>query len=89
MAVRVRANRKTIVCAAMSEREPGDCYLDDSIHYVLSVELGALCCIGKNSDGADLWAFCAPGTPPSLVWRGRGVERSRGSGARNSRGGDL
>ena len=77
MAVRIRADRKTIVCAAMSEARPGDCYLDDNIHYELSVELGVLCCIGKNGDGADLWEFCAPGTPPSLVWR-IGKERNRG-----------
>ena len=69
MAVRIRADRKIIVCAAMSEEQLGDCYLDDSIHYELSVELGVLCCVGQNNDGADLWEFCAPGTPPSLIWR--------------------
>ena len=65
MSVRIRANRKVIVCAAMSEARPGDCRLGDNIHYVLSVELGVLRCTGKNSDGADLWEFCAPGTKPS------------------------
>lgn len=62
MAVRIRANREVIVCAAMSEALPGDCYLDDDVHYTLAVELGVLCCTGKDSDGADLWEFYAPGT---------------------------
>jgi len=58
MAVRIRAKTKVIVCAAMSEAQPEDVYLDDNIHYELSVELGVLRCIGQNSDGADLWEFC-------------------------------
>ena len=57
MAVRIRADRKTIVCAAGSEFLPGDCYLDDGIHYTLSVELRALHCIGQDKNGADLWEF--------------------------------
>ena len=60
MAVRIRANRKIIVCAAMSEAQSGDCYLDDHVHYVLSVELEVLRWVGKNSDGADLWKFYVP-----------------------------
>ena len=68
MAVRIRASTKVIVCAAMSEARPGDCYLDDNIHYVLSVELMVLRCTGKNSDGADLWEFCALGTKPLPAW---------------------
>lgn len=62
MAVRIRADTKVIVCAAMSEARPDDVYLDDNIHYELSVELRVLCCVGQNSDGADLWKFCAPGS---------------------------
>jgi hypothetical protein len=41
MAVRVRASG-TIVCAARHPAEPGDTYLDDGLHYRLSVELRVL-----------------------------------------------
>lgn len=58
MAVRIRADRKTIVCAAKSAALPGDCYLDDDVHYTLAVEYEILQCIGKDNDGADLWEFC-------------------------------
>ena len=58
MAVRIRADRKTIVCAAKSEALPGDYYLDDGIHYMLAVELRVLRCIGINSQGVNLWEFC-------------------------------
>lgn len=37
MAVRIRKNGD-IFCAANSEPEEGDCYLDDGVHYYLSVE---------------------------------------------------
>ena len=65
MAVRIRADRKTIVCAAMSDAEDGDCYLDDDVHQTLFVDLGVMRCIG---DGGGLWEFCAPGTGPES-WR--------------------
>lgn len=41
MAVRIRADGE-ILCAATHPEAPGDTYLDDSIHYVLSVELRVL-----------------------------------------------
>ena len=50
----------------MSQAQPQDVYLDDNIHYELSVELGVLSCTGQNSDGADLWNFCAP-TPAQPI----------------------
>jgi hypothetical protein len=37
MALRIRKNGK-ILCAAMHGPEPGDTYLDDGVHYYLSVE---------------------------------------------------
>lgn len=37
MAVRIRKDG-LIFCAAHSEAEDGDCYLDDGIHYILAVE---------------------------------------------------
>lgn len=37
MAVRIRKDGR-ILCAAMHAAEPGDTYLDDGIHYMLSAE---------------------------------------------------
>jgi len=37
MAVRIRKNGR-IFCAAMHPAEPDDIYIDDSFHYILSVE---------------------------------------------------
>lgn len=54
MAVRIRKDRKTIVCAAKSKPEEGDCYLDDGVHYVLDVEMGIL---HSNNDEGDTWYF--------------------------------
>ena len=59
MAARIRADRKTIVCAAKSEAELGDCYLDDSVHYSLCEDFHILHWIGCDENGADLWAFGA------------------------------
>ena len=58
MAVRIRADRETIVCAAMSDAKPGDCYLDDDVHQTLFVDLGMMRCLGA---GGGSWEFCAPG----------------------------
>ena len=41
MAVRIRKNGR-IFCAALNNAEDGDCYLDDEIHYYLSVETKVL-----------------------------------------------
>jgi hypothetical protein len=38
VAVRVRADGR-VLCAAAHPEEPGDAYLDDGLHYRLSVEL--------------------------------------------------
>ncbi|MCK4252578.1 hypothetical protein KAX97_14110 [candidate division WOR-3 bacterium] len=57
MAVRIREDRKTIVCAAKSEPREGDCYIDDNVHYVLGVEMKILCWKGTDENGADLWEF--------------------------------
>lgn len=37
MAVRIRLDGR-VLCAAMYPEEPGDCYIDDGLHYFLSVE---------------------------------------------------
>lgn len=39
MAIRIRKDGR-ILCAAMHPAEPGDVYLDDQTHYVLSTETG-------------------------------------------------
>jgi hypothetical protein len=41
MAVRIREDGK-ILCAAMFPKEDGDIYIDDALHYRLSVELKIL-----------------------------------------------
>ncbi len=41
MAVRIRPNGQ-VLCAAMHPELPGDLYVDDSVHYDLSVRLGLL-----------------------------------------------
>lgn len=57
MAVRIRKDRTVIVCAARSKPKKGDVYLDDNIHYVLSVEMEVLHTNTKDACGADLWYF--------------------------------
>jgi hypothetical protein len=41
MALRIRPDG-TILCAAMHPAQPGDTYLDDHVHYKLSVDHGAI-----------------------------------------------
>lgn len=60
MAVRIRKNREIIVCAAKSEPEDEDVYIDDAVHYVLSVEIGAMSTNSLDENGADLWHFHEP-----------------------------
>lgn len=57
MAVRIRSDRKTIVCAAKSRARKGDIYIDDGLHYVLAVEMGVLSVYRRDNNGADLWRF--------------------------------
>ncbi len=42
MAVRIREGGSPIVCAAMHPELPGDTYIDDGLHYRLSVKYGVL-----------------------------------------------
>ena len=53
MALRIRKDRKTIVCAAESKVENGDCYLNDDIHYVLAVAMKIL----RTKDLGKTWYF--------------------------------
>ena len=57
MAVRIRKDGKTIVCAAKSKKQKGDYYIDDGLHYILSVEMGVLSTNKQDRNGADLWEF--------------------------------
>lgn len=49
MAVRIRMDG-TILCAACYPEEPGDTYIDDGLHYRLSVQLGVLVTEPMESD---------------------------------------
>lgn len=60
MAVRIRKDNRTIVCAAKSRKRKGDCYLDDCVHYTLSVIFKVMSVYAKDKNGADLWKFHAP-----------------------------
>ncbi len=57
MAVRIRKGGKIIICAAKSKVKKGDVYLDDGIHYMLSVEMRVLSVYKVTPKGADLWKF--------------------------------
>lgn len=68
MSVRVRADGR-VLCAAMHGAEPGDAYIDDGLHYRLSVELKVLltepmhCDRGRGGHakhGEWWWKGCAP-----------------------------
>lgn len=49
MAVRVRQDGR-ILCAAKHPRQLGDTYINDGLHYKLSVELGALVTEAMHQD---------------------------------------
>ena len=60
MAVRIRSDLKTIVCAAKSEPMDGDTYIGDGLHYTLGVELLVFSVCGVDENGAELWGFYQP-----------------------------
>ena len=57
MAVRIRSDKQEIICAAKSRRRKGDIYIDDTLHYALSVEMEVLHTDKQDKNGADLWYF--------------------------------
>lgn len=57
MAVRIRKNG-SIVCAAMHPVEPGDVYIDDPVHYQLSVIAHVLVTDKDHIGGHGLWWWC-------------------------------
>ena len=55
MAIRWRVDGR-LVCAAMSDPEDGDCYIDDRLHYQLSVvSRTILADIGHETNGLWHW----------------------------------
>lgn len=42
MALRIRKDGR-ILCAAIHPAEPGDTYIDDGLHYIMSVERRVIC----------------------------------------------
>ena len=53
MGVRIRKDRKTIVCEAESEPMDGDCYITDNLHYTLVAEMEVL----HTDDEGETWYF--------------------------------
>lgn len=60
MAVRIRDDNKTIVCAAKSRKRKGDFYIDDGVHYMLGAVLKVMSVFAHDKNGADLWRFHSP-----------------------------
>lgn len=56
MAVRIRADGR-VLCAAMHPAEPGDIYIDDGLHYYLSVEVKVLVTEAheRHKDHGEWW----------------------------------
>jgi hypothetical protein len=61
MSMRIRKDRKTILCAAKSEPMEGDFYLDDRMHEVLALELECIYTTKQDENGAEIWEFCGIG----------------------------
>lgn len=62
MAVRIRKDGR-VLCAAMFPAEPGDMYINDSLHYYLSVEVRVLVTEPHESHsrhGQWWWANAVP-----------------------------
>lgn len=57
MALRIRKNGK-IMCAALNKKNDGDLYIDDALHYHLSVEVKVLVTTENDthiSMGGEWW----------------------------------
>ena len=59
MAIRMRENGD-LICAAMSEAQPSDTYIDDTLHYILSVE-GKCIIADVNHENNGLWHWVHKG----------------------------
>ena len=61
MAIRLRLNGD-MVCAAMTEAEPDDCYINDTLHYQLSVISRAILADAEHeSNGLWHWVHSEGG----------------------------
>lgn len=58
MSLRWRDNGE-LVCAAMSEEQPGDTYIDDRLHYQLSVLCAAIVADANHKDNGK-WHWVDP-----------------------------
>jgi len=56
MALRVRNGTGPVLCAAQSDPEPGDTYLDDAVHHLLHTTWGIL----ATDDEGDTWRLRLP-----------------------------
>jgi ribulose bisphosphate carboxylase small subunit len=65
MAVRIRKNNH-IFCAALTKPEPGDTYIDDTLHYLLSQRWGVLVTYPepRHSETGEWW--WAENAPPDM-----------------------
>lgn len=82
MAIRVRTDG-TMWCAALTPEMPGDTYIDDGLHYQMSVEHGvivALPMFAHESHPQWWWAASAP--IEADMWR---VEQIRRLGLEGTR----
>ena len=62
MAIRIRKDGR-ILCAALTEAEDGDTYIDDALHYEMSVVHGVLCTTKEpehSNTGDEWWWTCNP-----------------------------
>lgn len=62
MAIRVRADG-TMWCAAMTKEQPGDTYIDDGLHYEMSVVKGVIVALPMSAHKLYprwWWAHQAP-----------------------------
>lgn len=63
MALRIRKDG-TILCAALNDENEGDIYVDDSMHYILSVEKKLLVTTENDyhmkNGGQWWWKGCEP-----------------------------
>lgn len=69
MAIRIRKDG-TMWCAAHTEKEEGDTYIDDELHYVLSVEKGVIVALPMpEHEKYPRWWWVGSATSDCDFWR--------------------
>lgn len=66
MAVRIRKDGR-ILCAAMNPKEEGDTYIDDNLHYILSVEAKVLVTQSSHEHNANNGEWWWKGKEPKNI----------------------